>query len=191
MRQDFFEFRPQFKLVVIGNHKPALRNVDDAARHRFNVVPFVHKPPVPDRELETKLCEEWPAILRWMINGCLTWQRGGLVRPQVVLEATAEYFSEQDSVQQWIDECCETGGRDVFDTVANLFRSWTAYATTNGEKPGNSKWLAQTLRRQGCESVPHTPGHHEKRGFLGISVKNVDTSGQWQNRTADHDAPPL
>ena len=30
MRQDFFTFTPAFKLTVIGNHKPILRNVDDA-----------------------------------------------------------------------------------------------------------------------------------------------------------------
>ena len=49
MRQDFFEFRPQFKLTVIGNHKPLLRNVDDAAKRRFNVVPFTRKPAKPDK----------------------------------------------------------------------------------------------------------------------------------------------
>jgi putative DNA primase/helicase len=32
MRQDFFEYQPQFKLTVVGNHKPRLRNVDDAMR---------------------------------------------------------------------------------------------------------------------------------------------------------------
>ncbi|MCK1452101.1 hypothetical protein IVB36_14665 [Bradyrhizobium sp. 35] len=35
MRQDFFEFTPQFKLMIVGNHKPVLRNVDEAARRRF------------------------------------------------------------------------------------------------------------------------------------------------------------
>ena len=30
MRQDFFEFDPQFKLMVIGNNKPSLRGVDEA-----------------------------------------------------------------------------------------------------------------------------------------------------------------
>jgi len=34
MRQDFFEFTPQFKLMIVGNRKPVLRNVDDAARRR-------------------------------------------------------------------------------------------------------------------------------------------------------------
>ena len=34
MRQDLFEFVPQFKLVIAGNHKPQLRNVDEAMRRR-------------------------------------------------------------------------------------------------------------------------------------------------------------
>jgi putative DNA primase/helicase len=94
MRQNFFEYRPQFKLVIIGNHRPVLHNVDDAAKRRFNVVPFEYKPATPDRDLEEKLKAEWPAILRWMIEGCLDWRKNGLVRPKVVLEATSEYFSE-------------------------------------------------------------------------------------------------
>ncbi|WP_050009035.1 phage/plasmid primase, P4 family, partial [Komagataeibacter europaeus] len=44
MRQDFFTFTPQFKLTITGNHKPVLQNVDDAARRRFNIVPFMFKP---------------------------------------------------------------------------------------------------------------------------------------------------
>ena len=88
MRQDFFEYWPTFKLVFVGNHKPVLRNVDDAARRRFNIIPFTHKPENPDKELKDKLRAEYPAILRWMIDGCLDWQKNGLVRPAVVKEAT-------------------------------------------------------------------------------------------------------
>jgi putative DNA primase/helicase len=99
MRQDNFTFMPQFKLLLIGNHKPALRNVDDAARRRFNIVPFMHKPPVPDVDLEEKLRAEWPGILRWMIEGCINWQKRGLVRPQIVLDVTSEYFEEQDLIR--------------------------------------------------------------------------------------------
>jgi hypothetical protein len=31
MRQDNFSFMPQFKLTIVGNHRPVLRNVDEAA----------------------------------------------------------------------------------------------------------------------------------------------------------------
>ena len=90
MRQDFFEYLPQFKLLLIGNHQPNLRNIDDAAKRRFNIVPFTHKPPTPDPDLMTKLHVEWPGILRWLIDGCLAWQRVGLVRPPVVIGATQD-----------------------------------------------------------------------------------------------------
>ena len=66
MRRDFFEYRPQFKLTIIGNHKPSLRNVDDAVRRRFNIVPFEFKPNPVDPHLEDKLRAEWPGILRWI-----------------------------------------------------------------------------------------------------------------------------
>jgi putative DNA primase/helicase len=121
-------------------------------------VPFVHKPPNPDRTLEQKLRAEWPAILRWMIDGCLAWQESGLVRPKVVLDATAEYFSEQDSIRQWIGECCDIGGPNAFETTATLFKSWSEYAQANGEKPGTTKWFTQALIRQGCEPIKNTPG---------------------------------
>jgi putative DNA primase/helicase len=92
-------------------------------RRWFNIVPFLYKPPNPDRQLEDKLRDEWLGILRWAIDGCLAWQRRGLVRAKVVFDATAEYFSEQDTFRQWIEDCCETGARALSETTGNLFHS--------------------------------------------------------------------
>jgi hypothetical protein len=64
IRDNFFEYMPQFKLTVIGNHMPELHNVDDAARRRFNTAPFINKPPTVDPKLEEKLRAEWPGILK-------------------------------------------------------------------------------------------------------------------------------
>jgi len=72
MHQNFFTFQPQFKLTIVGNHKPVLTNVDDAAKRRFNMIPFTCKPPRPDHQLEEKLKAEWPGILNWAIEG---WER--------------------------------------------------------------------------------------------------------------------
>ena len=47
-------------------------------------------------ETPEKLKAEWPAILRWAIDGCLEWQRIGLAPPKIVTEATQAYFSDQD-----------------------------------------------------------------------------------------------
>ena len=91
MRQDFFQFMPQFKLLIIGNHKPTLTTVDEAMKRRFNIIPFVHTPKLKDDKLKDKLRDEWPGILRWMIQGCLDWQANGLIRPLEVVRATDEY----------------------------------------------------------------------------------------------------
>ena len=106
MRQDFFTYKPNFKLTIVGNHKPALKNVDEAMRRRLRIVPFVHKPVQPDRQLEEKLKEEWPCILRWMIDGARDWQTKGLVNPKSVADATDAYFSEQDTFGHWLEEEC-------------------------------------------------------------------------------------
>jgi putative DNA primase/helicase len=114
MRRDFFTYKPNFKLTIIGNHRPVLKNVDDAARRRFLIVPFERKPENPDKELEQKLVAEAPGILSWMIEGCLNWQASGLIKPASVLSATEEYFSDQDLFAHWLaEECdCEPGNMD-------------------------------------------------------------------------------
>jgi len=86
MRQDFFEFTPQFKLMIAGNHKPSLKTVDEANRRRIQMIPFTVTIPEAERDLNlfNKLKPEWPGILRWALNGCLEWQRLGLAPPPVV-----------------------------------------------------------------------------------------------------------
>jgi putative DNA primase/helicase len=146
MHRDFFQYRPQFKLIIVGNHKPVLKNIDDAAKRRFNVVPFVHKPPAPDRQLEEKLKSEWPAILRWMIEGCLDWQRNGLVRPDVVADATADYFQSQDFFARWLSE------RAKLDPMLEskpgiLFVDFRAWCASNGEPLTDNRTMRGMIER--------------------------------------------
>ena len=173
MRQDFFTFKPRFKLIVIGNHQPALDNPDAASKRRFNIVPFVHKPDTPDKQLEDRLRREWPGILRWLITGCLAWQQDGLRPPQVVTDATAKYFTEQDRVGQWIDQFCDLGGRGLNAPSSELFSSWSFYAHSVGEKPNTSKWLVDALRRHGCE-IGKIKG---VRSVEGIRLRPVNSTG--------------
>lgn len=148
MRQDFFEFVPQFKLVIVGNHAPVLANVDEAARRRFNIIPFLHTPVERDRELETKLRSEAGQILSWAIEGCLDWQAHGLLRPEIVKTATADYFEDQDLFGQWVDDMCERGRGEV-ETAQALFQSWHAYAVAAGGDPGTQRALSTKLKRNG------------------------------------------
>jgi putative DNA primase/helicase len=149
MRQDFFEFMPTFKIIIVGNHKPILNNVDDAARRRFNIIPFTNKPTTVDPHLKVNLVKEYPAILRWMIDGCLDWQKNRLVKPDVVIEATKEYFDSQDVFGQWIAECCEIhpGNKELFERSADLYESWVCYCDGHGEEPGKERDLGTKLTK--------------------------------------------
>ncbi len=166
MRQDFFEFTPCFKLVIVGNHQPVLHNVDAAARRRFRIIPFTRKPPVVDKQLKERLTAEWPGILRWAIDGCQRWLRDGLGEPAAVTEATAAYFNDQDTIGAWLDERCIVGALET-ESTGKLFENWTAFAQSAGERPGTKKSFAQNLIKRGF------PPERTRamRGFRGLSVR--------------------
>ncbi|GEO13800.1 phage/plasmid primase, P4 family [Microvirga aerophila] len=175
MRRDFFTFPTTFKLTIVGNHQPVLRNVDEAARRRFNIVPFTRKPDQPDRHLEQKLKAEWPGILRWMIEGCLDWERNGLMRPASVTAATQSYFEDQDLFRQWLDDECDVdpGTSYKWERSADLFASWSAYAKAAGEHPGSLKNFGPAMIRHGMQ--PYRT--KRLRGWSGIRLKVSSISG--------------
>jgi len=168
MRQDFFEFTPQFKLLVAGNHKPSIRNVDEAMRRRLHMVPFtVTIPPAQrDQRLPERLLAERDGILAWAIEGCLEWQRIGLRPPASVLAATDEYFEAEDALGRWIEECCERIANHV-ETTAALFASWRAWAEANGEYVGSVRRFSDSLlNRNFARDRERTA-----RAFRGLRVK--------------------
>ena len=164
MLQDFFTFRPNFKLMIIGNHKPGLRSVDEAMRRRFALVPFVHTPSAPDRQLEEKLRSEWPGILRWAIEGTLAWRREGLIQPATVREATAAYFNDQDTFSAWLEEECdvEVGNEWKSGTSAALFAAWSRYAQSGW----GSRHDPQGLRRAHAASRIRNPSRRKRSAQL-------------------------
>jgi putative DNA primase/helicase len=171
MRQDHFEFTPQFKLMIAGNHKPSLRTVDEAIRRRIQMIPFTVTIPPAERDLQLfdKLKPEWPGILRWALNGCLEWQKIGLAPPATVTAATDAYIAEEDSFRQWIDECCVTGPQH-FGKGAQLWASWNRWAERSNERPGTRKGFAQALADRGFEAAKEK----EVRGYKGIALVPSD-----------------
>jgi putative DNA primase/helicase len=152
MRGDFFTFSPTFKLLIAGNHRRALRTVDEAMRRRFHMLPFTANIPPAERDpqLTEKLCTEWPGILRWAIDGCVSWNRAGLQAPETVRQASVEYLEAEDTLQQWIDDRCEFR-TDAWASSAVLFADWQRYAEAAGEAAGTQKRFAQRLTSHGIQ----------------------------------------
>ena len=171
MRQDFFEFFPQFKLFVAGNHKPAIRNIDEAMKRRLHLIPFtITVPPERrDKNLQQKLLAERDGILAWAVQGCLDWQRHGRLRPpQRVVDATEEYFEAEDALGRWLDERCvrETCAKSL---TAELFNDWKQWAEAAGEFVGAQRRFSDQLITRGLEKWRNGMG---VRGFQGIGLKH-------------------
>lgn len=173
MRQDDFTFLPQFKLVIVGNHKPSFRSVDEAIKRRLHLVPFTAVIPASEKDpmLSEKLKAESAGILQWMIEGCLEWDRNGLKPPQIVKESTEEYLGAEDSLQQWIDECCEIG--PGFTASSTLFFSWTKWCEGSGEYVGTMKRLMAKLESRGILTGQKS---QHRRGCLGIKIKEDENN---------------
>ena len=166
MRQDYFDYKPQFKPLVAGNHRPSLRSIDEAIKRRMHLIPFQVTIPEDerDKELSEKLKAEWPGILAWIIRGCLDWQEEGLKPPKAVTDATQEYFAAEDHLGNWVGERCECHPSG-FESSENLFGDWRAWAGKSGVAAGTKTKLTQKLKERGFEDGKGTTG---ARGLKGI-----------------------
>jgi len=168
MRQDYFEFMPQFKLLVVGNHKPSIRNVDEAMKRRLHMVPFTVTIPAArrDKRLPDRLLAERDGILAWALQGCLEWQKTGLRPPPAVMAATDDYFEAEDALGRWIEERCQTGTSALWAGSNELFNSWKSWAEANGEYAGSMKRFFEALSTRGFARE----NTRKARGFLGIRL---------------------
>jgi putative DNA primase/helicase len=183
MRGDFFDFKPTHKFLIAGNHKPSFRTVDEAIRRRFLLVPFLVCIPEKDRDpyLAEKLKAEWPAILRWMVDGCLEWRRGGLNPPKAVREATADYLADQDTVGQWIDESTEAAV-NAFEKTRDLFLSWKNWCEPKNIFVGIETSFTDTLKDRGYKKgrVGNDRGFHGLR--LTENKPAAENGEPWEER---------
>jgi len=169
MRQDFFTFRPQFKLLIAGNHRPRLNAVDEAMRRRFHLIPFEASFTGEKcvKDMEERLLAEGSAILGWAIAGCTKWQTEGLNPPKRVREATEHYFANQDIMGEWLAERCETGP-DYWETPTRLFSSWKAHAKDAEIAVGTRANFNDRMESAGFRQLRERP---RGRFWAGIRLK--------------------
>lgn len=105
LRQEFFTYKPQFKVWLAMNHRPIVRGRDRGIWRRIRLIPFTQSfEQHPDQRLFGKLVAELPGILNWALEGLMDWQRQGLGTCAAIDAATDTYRREMDDVGQWIEE---------------------------------------------------------------------------------------
>ena len=191
MREDFWQYRPEFKLWLATNHKPQIRGTDHAIWRRIRLIPFdvtFHAPeigniPRQDPTLPARLREESPGILAWAVRGCLDWQREGLKTPQAIRDATEGYRAEMDVPATFLEECC------VFDkraeaSATELYRAYVRWCDDSGEHAETQTSFGSRLRERGLTSRKV----HGRMVWSGIRLRAGDSgdSGD-QNLSSSHE----
>jgi len=129
-----------------------------------------------DQHLGEKLKKEAAGILRWLVEGCLKYQRIGLAPPQSVVAATAQYRKDMDALGDFIAECCMLAP-DARVTRAELRTRYDAWCVEIGEKfPLGPRGFAEQLRERGIVEVTsmRVPGKQSPgRGWQGIRPRSA------------------
>jgi len=144
LHQEFFDFRPTHRIVIRGNHKPAINGTDEGIWRRLRLVPFTVTIPEDERDhqLLSKLAAELPGILNWALQGCREWQAAGLKPPPIIADAVRAYREESDTLGRFIAELGQVKS-------STLFKRYQEFAEAAGERWVASKDLPHEMQRRG------------------------------------------
>jgi putative DNA primase/helicase len=153
LHSDFVSVRPQFKLIISGNHKPDIRGTDDGIWRRLKLVPFEETIPVgertPKNELDAILFAEAPGVLNWMCRGLLDYLEGGLQEPDMVRLATAEFREESDPYGTFLEDACVVSGDPGDSLLArDMVQAFNFWRYQRGEGPFGETTIAKKIKHR-------------------------------------------
>lgn len=162
MRQDFFNFKPTFKLQLLSNHKPIVKGSDYGIWRRILLVWYGvtfgseqdvaagRAQKVRDTDLRAKLDAEREGILAWLVRGAVEWHRDGLRPPDAVLAAGREFQQEQDRVSKFVEEVCILDAKawsPFTGLFGGLYPAYTSWCRDSGYQAlGKSRFLEELER---------------------------------------------
>src|SRR5262249_57176594 len=131
----------------------------------------------------------------WMVDGCVEWQRSGLIVTESVVAASEQYFLNEDDIEQWLDDCVDRSDPRAFTTSRVLYMSRKIWCEARGLSPGTEKAFVDELAdNKGFEQKRTNAG----RGFVGLKLYANDLGpsgggggGKPAGHGGDGEPPPL
>ncbi len=166
--QHEIEFMPECKLWMAGNHKPVIKDTTLSIWRRVKLVPYtVTIPPVDiDKGLQAKLEQEYPGILSWAVQGCVSWFMDGWCEPSMVTDATTEYRDESDILKDYLIECCFLNSAANI-TLSELYKNYTEWAGQNDIQPIGKRNFTERLIEKG---INKGSGNYHRTTMFGIRL---------------------
>ncbi len=172
---EMFDFRPQFKLWLALNHCPRVSADDAAIWRRVLRIGFEHTVPKEKRDRTLKPYLRDPegggrAVLAWAVEGCLRWQRKGLIVPAAVERSTAEYRTESDPLAAFIEDCLVFTDGESWTAWHDIWSAYTEHADDYGTAQRYRvapRRLQERLKARDCVAYRKYTG----RGWSGVMLK--------------------
>ena len=148
LHENSFDFKPQFKLYINTNYRPAISDLTLFSSDRVIIVTFDRH--FGEKEQDKNLKELFAApnsqsaILNWLLEGYRLIQSEGLMIPDSVKEAIEEYRKDSDKVARFTEDCLEKiDGAEV--RTSAVYKAYTQWCEDNGCRPENSAKFNQAL----------------------------------------------
>lgn len=161
-------FEMQALITLITNHLPRINGADFALLRRVLVIPFEVTVPEHERDpnLLEKLKHEASGILAWLVEGCIRWQRDGLVPPEIIKRMVRAYALENDPVGRFIaSECAEGDGLEV--SSSDLWRAYLSFTSQEQDQAVTIQEFSRAVSRRFQKK--------KRRGgqfFTGLALRN-------------------
>jgi len=175
---EYFEFKPQFKIILTTNHKPNIRGTDDGIWRRIKPIPFMAQFMDSDRkkDFQSIFEPELPGILAWLVQGCLAWQISGITEPLAVKGALAIYRDEMDPIANFLGEMYDLIP-SAYVEKQEVYRAYQQWCDTNGEHYSTSRFFGKRMRERGFETDRGNGGRKTWKGLKLCNPYPVYTSG--------------
>lgn len=148
LHENSFDFKPQFKLYINTNYRPAISDLTLFSSDRVIIVTFDRHFGEKEQDKNLKELFAMPnsqsAILNWLLDCYRLIQSEGLVIPESVKVAIEEYRKDSDKVARFTEDCLEKiDGAEV--RTSAVYKAYTQWCEDNGCRPENSAKFNQAL----------------------------------------------
>jgi len=174
MNQNFFEFQRTWTIFLLCNQKPTIIGNDHGIWRRIQLIPWTVIRPFNEQEpqdiIVSRLLEEAPAILRWLLDGLADWYDNRHWIAEKVSAATQEYQSEQDTVTEFIGDCCKKDP-DGTVTMKRMYEAYVEWCDLQGYTPLTKRHFENRLSNYGFGKKRGTGG---VKHWVGYTLRNSD-----------------
>lgn len=176
------EFKPGFALWFGANDRPEISDTDDGMWARIRCVPFTRVKPKSEQNPKLRALltspDHAPAILAWLVQGCLAWQQSGIGECSEVGQETAAYRAGMNRALAFFDDACELTREAVDKVPCHVLRNcYMRWCRENGVKnPLMTKRWGRSVRALGITGGDDATRVAKVRYWYGVKIRPEWTS---------------